>query len=548
MGFTPLDYGILFLYLIGVTILGFWFGKYQKNTRDYFLGNRNLPWWAVCFSVVATETSTLTFISIPGIAYLTNLNFLQLTFGYLIGRIIISFIFLPAYYKGELATAYEFLGNRFGLRMRNYSSVIFQITRLLADGVRLFATAIPLAVITGWSYPVSIAVIGFLTIIYTYLGGIRVVVWIDVIQMVIYLGGAIIAGIFLLSNLQGSWQDVIEVLRIENKFQIFNFNFGGDWKDFFSFKYNFITSIVGGMLLSMASHGTDQLIVQRLLTCNNLKDSQKALITSGISIIFQFALFLALGLLLYVFYRGQAAGLNYEFVADPDAIFPKFIVEALPAGLSGLIIAGIFAAAMSTLSGSLNSLASSSMLDIYKSRFGKNNTPQRDLLISRIITVAWGIIFIGGAMLFKDKKNPVVELGLEIASFTYGGLLGTFIMGVFFSRVKENAALIAQWSAIFFMSWVFLDSRDIQGFFRYTIIGINVLVFIWIFIKLHDRREQIIIAIVLIVLTSLIQGLVIKVTLIKFSYLWYVFIGCAVTIAVGLVTTALTKSSYMSRI
>jgi len=294
MGFTPLDYGILFLYLIGVTIFGSWFGKYQKDTRDYFLGDRNLPWGAVCFSVVATETSTLTFISIPGIAYLTNLNFLQLTFGYLIGRIIISFVFLPAYYKGELSTAYEFLGNRFGLRMRNFSSVIFLITRLLADGVRLFATAIPLSVITGWSYPVSIAVIGILTIIYTYLGGIRAVVWIDVIQMVIYLGGAIIAGIFLLNSLSGGWQDVFTPARLGDKFQIINLSFGHSLTEFFTGGYNFIASILGGMFLSMASHGTDQLIVQRLLTCNNLKSSQKALITSGILVIFQFALFLGI--------------------------------------------------------------------------------------------------------------------------------------------------------------------------------------------------------------------------------------------------------------
>jgi SSS family solute:Na+ symporter len=420
MGFNPLEYGILFGYLIGVTVLGSWFGKFQKDTRDYFLGDRNLPWSAVCFSVVATETSTLTFISIPGVAYLTNLNFLQLTFGYLIGRIIISFVFLPAYYKGELSTAYEFLGNRFGLRMRNFSSVIFQITRLLADGVRLFATAIPLSVITGWSYPVSIAIIGILTIIYTYFGGIRAVVWIDVIQMVIYLGGAIIAGIFLLNNLPGGWQDMIAVARPENKFQLFNFSFGSSWKEFFTGGYNFITSIIGGMFLSMASHGTDQLIVQRLLTCNNLKNSQKALITSGVLVIFQFALFLVLGLMLYAFFQGQSVGQGSGFVTSSDEIFPKFIVEALPAGLSGIIIAGVFAAAMSTLSGSLNSLASSSMLDIYKSRFGKNNTPQKDLFISRIITTIWGIVFIGGAMLFKDKNNPVVELGLAIASFTYG--------------------------------------------------------------------------------------------------------------------------------
>lgn len=539
MGFTPLDFGILFFYLIGVTILGSWFGKYQKDTRDYFLGDRNLPWWAVCFSVVATETSTLTFISIPGIAYLTNLNFLQLTIGYLIGRIIISFVFLPAYYKGELSTAYEFLGNQFGLRMRNFSSVIFQLTRLLADGVRLFATAIPLSIITGWSYAVSIAVIGILTIIYTYLGGIRAVVWIDVIQMVVYLGGAIIAGIFLWNHFPGGWQDIVAAVRPEHKFQIFNFAFGKSWTEFFTGGYNLITSILGGMFLSMASHGTDQLIVQRLLTCNNLKNSQKALITSGVLVIFQFALFLVIGLMLYAFYQGQVVGQGSDFVASSDEIFPKFIVEALPAGLSGIIIAGVFAAAMSSLSGSLNSLASSSMLDIYKSRFGKNNTPKQDLLISRIMTAVWGIIFIGGAMIFTDKKNPVVELGLAIASFTYGGLLGTFLMGVFFKQVKENAALIAQWSAILFMTWVI----NVPMMAKYVIVGINVLAFIWIFIKLYDRREQIMMTIILVITVTLIR----YVEPIKFFWPWYVFIGCVVTIVVGLVISQLTKSSYTIR-
>lgn len=539
MGFTPLDYGILFFYLIGVTILGSWFGRYQKDTRDYFLGDRNLPWGAVCFSVVATETSTLTFISIPGIAYLTNLNFLQLTFGYLIGRIIISFVFLPAYYKGELSTAYEFLGNRFGLRMRNFSSVIFQITRLLADGVRLFATAIPLSVITGWSYSVSIAVIGILTIIYTYFGGIRAVVWIDVIQMVIYLGGAIIAGIFLLNNIPGGWHEIMAAAQPENKLQVFNFVLGNNWNEFFSNGYNFITSILGGMFLSMASHGTDQLIVQRLLTCNNLRSSQKALITSGVLVILQFALFLVIGLMLYAFYRGQIVAPDGNFVASSDEIFPKFIVEALPAGLSGIIIAGVFAAAMSTLSGSLNSLASASMLDIYKSRFGKNNTPKQDLLISRVITAIWGIIFIGGAMLFKDRNNPVVELGLAIASFTYGGLLGTFLLGMIFKHVRENAALIAQWGAIFFMTWII----GVKGMVLYVIMAINILAFIWIFIKLHDRREQIFMTILLIVITSLIKYMV----PIKFFWPWYVFIGCLVTLGVGLLISFFTRHSLTMR-
>jgi len=238
--------------------------------------------------------------------------------------------------------------------------------------------------------------------------------------------------------------------------------------------------------------------------------------------------------MLYAFYQGQPVGQGSDFAISSDEIFPKFIVEALPAGLSGIIIAGVFAAAMSTLSGSLNSLASSSMLDIYKSRFGKNNTPKQDLLISRIMTAVWGVIFIGGAMLFKDKNNPVVELGLAIASFTYGGLLGTFLMGVFFKNIKENTALIAQWSAIFFMTWII----GAKGIAQYVIIGINVLAFIWIFTKLYDRREQIAMTILLVFIVSLIQ----YVEPIKFFWPWYVFIGCAVTIGVGLILALFTKS------
>lgn len=538
MGFTPLDYGILFIYLFGVTAFGSWLGRSQKSTRDYFLGDRNMPWGAVCFSVVATETSTLTFISIPGLAYISNLNFLQLTIGYLLGRIIISFLFLPAYYRGDLSTAYEFLGNRYGQRMRNFTSIIFQITRLLADGVRLFATAIPLSIITGWSYPVSIAVIGILTIIYTYIGGIRAVVWIDVIQMGIYLGGAIIAGVYLLNHLPGGWHDVLAAARPDDKFQIFYPGFENGLRAFFTTRYNFITSIVGGMFLSMASHGTDQLIVQRLLTCNNLKSSQKALITSGVLVMIQFAIFLVIGLMLYAFYHGQLIGPDSNFLTSSDQLFPKFIVEELPAGLSGIIIAGVFAAAMSTLSGSLNSLASSSMLDLYKPRFGKDNSPQKDLLISRVITAVWGIIFIGGAMLFKDKNNPVVELGLAIASFTYGGLLGTFLMGVLFKQVRENVALIALWSAIFFMTWII----GVRGIAQWGIIAVNVVAFVWIFTRLHDRREQMALTILFVCIGFIIR----LIEPIPIFWPWYVFIGTVVTMSIGLVLT-LFLDSYPRR-
>ncbi|MFZ5515377.1 MAG: sodium:solute symporter [Candidatus Zhuqueibacterota bacterium] len=538
MGFSPYDYGILFIYLIGVTLLGSWLGRNQKSTRDYFLGDRNIPWGAVCFSIVATETSTLTFISIPGLAYLTNLNFLQLTLGYLLGRILVSFLFLPAYYRGDLATAYEFLGNRFGLSMRNFSSIIFQLTRLLADGVRLFATAIPLSLITGWSYPVSIAVMGILTIVYTYLGGIRAVVWVDVVQTVVYLSGAIFAAIYLYNLLPGGWNDIVTAAQADNKLQIFYPGFENGVRAFFTSRYNFITSIIGGMFLSMASHGTDQIIVQRLLTCNNVRSSQKALIASGVFVMLQFALFLVIGLMLYTFYHGHAIGPDSNFVTSSDEVFSKFIIEELPAGLSGLIIAGIFAAAMSSLSGSLNSLASSTIMDIYKVHFGKNNSPRNDLLISKIATACWGLIFIGGAMLFKDKNNPVVELGLEIASFTYGGLLGAFLMGMLFKQVRENTAIISMWSAIFFMTWII--GGKISETAKLGIIVVNVLAFIWIFTRVHERKEQIALTLLLVTIVALIR----YVEPIPFFWPWYVFIGSAVNISVGLLLTLFTTPHY----
>lgn len=530
MGFTGLDFGIVIVYLVGITMFGIWIGKHQQNTRDYFLGNRNLPWLAISFSVIAAETSTLTFISIPGLAYISNMNFLQITFGYLLGRIIVSYVLLPAYYRGDIMTAYEFLGNRFGNQIRKFASVVFQVTRLLADGIRLFATAIPLSVITGWSYPVSIAIIGILTIIYTYVGGIKSVVWVDVIQMFVYLGGAVVAGVFILNHLPGGWNDVMSMAEPAQKFDIIKLGFEGGWRNFFKIDYTLISGILGGAFLSMASHGTDQLIVQRLLACRDVKQSQKALITSGVFIVFQFALFLILGILLYVYYQAQVVGTGSGFIEKPDQLFPKFIVEELPAGLSGIIIAGVFAAAMSTMSGSLNSLASSLMNDIYKPIFGKTNTPQKDLFMSRAFTGMWGIIFIGGAMLFKDQKNPVVELGLAIASFTYGGLLGAFLLGVIFKHVKEKAAMYAMWCTIFFMTWII----GIQGVKQYVIIGLNILAFLWLFFKSHEKKEQIILVIILIVNTTIIRAA----DPFGIAWPWYVILGCILSLGLGLLFQA----------
>ena len=319
MGWTSLDFVVLALYIAGVTAWGVWLGRGQQGARGYFLGGRDLPWGAVLFSVVATETSTLTFLSIPGIAYVTDFTFLQITLGYLIGRVVVATVLLPAYFRGDLETAYALLERRFGLASRRFASGIFMLTRALADGVRLFATAIPLALITGWSYPASIVAIGLLTLVYTYYGGIRSVVWVDALQMLVYTGGALTALWVLLAGMPGGIGGLLSEADAAGKLQFLRF--GWDPAE----PYTLWAGLIGGAFLSMASHGTDQLIVQRLLTCRDLRRSQQALIGSGVVVIFQFTLFLLIGLALWSFYGGA------EF-ARTDEIFATFIIEQLPPG------------------------------------------------------------------------------------------------------------------------------------------------------------------------------------------------------------------------
>jgi SSS family transporter len=485
MGFTGLDYLIVVLYLAGIAIFGIRSAGKLTSANDYFLGGRDIPWWAVCFAIVATETSTLTFISIPGVAYLTNLSFLQVTFGYLLGRIAVSFLFLPAYAKGELQTAYAFLGGRFGPRVRNIASTTFMFTRLVADGVRLFATAIPLAILLrGWNtltwvsgeeiYIVSIVVMSIITLVYTYIGGVRAVIWTDVIQMFIYLGGAIAAAIVLIGEVSGGGRSVTAQIPPE-KFSMFFAGFGGTWSDFFSKPYSLAGGLLGGAFLSMASHGTDHLIVQRLLTVRTLSGSRKALIGSGIIVIIQFAIFLGIGLLLYAFYHG--AGLAELGLLKADEIFPRFIIERIPTGLSGLIIAGLLAAAMSTLSGSVNSLASATMNDLYSPYFGKGNTEHKDLVMSRLFTLVWSALLVGMAIFFIYNQSKVlVEVALGVASFTYGGLLGLFLLGVLSKKVGETDAIIGFIAGIAVMI-VVVEASTI-GWTWYTIIGSSTTVLV----------------------------------------------------------------------
>lgn len=510
---TPLDYVVLVVYLLGVAAFGILAAGRQQSTSDYFLGGRNLPWWAVCFSVVATETSTLTVIGIPAVAYGGALTFLQLTFGYLVGRVVVAGIFLPRYYAGELNTAYGFLGARFGDGMRAAASVTFLVTRLLADGVRLFATAIPLKVIAAAAglsvgYFEIILVIGLVTVAYTLVGGIRAVVWMDVVQMTLYVGGAIFAVVVLLGDVPADWwQQATDA----GKTHLLDAGLGDGIVGILTKPYALPAAVIGGAIFSMASHGTDHLIVQRLLACRSAQDSQKALVGSAFLVMAQFALFLGLGLLLWVFYGGasvEALGLSRA-----DEIFPHFIIEGLPPGISGLLLAGIVAAAMSTLSSSLNALASSSMSDIYERVVGKTLEPRRALRVSRVLTLFWGIVFIGFASLFQESDNPVVELGLSIASFTYGGLLGVFLLGLVNRRARQVDALIAFGVTIAAMvfiifgvwhspieGWLFhfrpspstVAARGLQpiGWPWYTVIGVAINLGVGSLLALRHRKTS----------------------------------------------------------
>lgn len=468
-----IDYVIIAVYLLGVAIFGAVSGGRQKNAKDYFLGGKKMTWWSVGFSIVASETSTLTFISIPGLAYKGNMHFLQLVFGYFIGRLFVSLVFIPAYYKGNLETAYDFLGKRFGSGLRKFTSSVFITTRVLASGVRLFATAIPVHIITGFDYATSIMLIGVFTLIYTYVGGLKAVVTMDVVQLFIYLIGAGISMYLILDHLPAGFADVLRVASESgmNKFEVINTSWGASFYEFLTAPYTLIGGLLGGTFLTMASHGTDQLLVQRLLGCKSKSDSQKALLLDASFIVLQFVFFLILGLCLYAYYQG--ASLGQLGLKSSDEIFPKFIIEKLPSGISGLVIAGVLASAMGTLSSSISSLASSTYLDLFKlSAKGRGISEKQEMFYSRVFTLIWGIVLIGGAMLFTDTKNAVVELGLKIASVTYGGLLGTFFLGLLFKKISQTDAYIGFVSGL--LAMVIIINYTTIDYTWHTFIGCAV--------------------------------------------------------------------------
>lgn len=409
----PIDLTIIILFLIGLVLFGYYQSRFNKTSEDYFLGGRNLPWWAAMFSIVATETSVLTFISIPGLAYTGNWFFLQLASGYIIGRILVSIFLLPVYFQKGVISIYEILGQKFGSVVQKFASGIFLITRVLADGIRFLATAVIVQVITGWSIPAAVLVVGSITLVYTLLGGIKTVIWVDSFQFVLYLGGAFITIFVLLSSFQDSPLVVINQLLMDGKMKIFHWDTA-----LFTNPWAAVSAVIGGILLSFASHGVDYMMVQRALSCRNLNDGRKAMIGSGVFVFIQFTVFLLVGTLIYQFYNGMPM--------EKDREFATFILEVLPVGVKGILLAGVLSAAMSTLSSSINSLASSTMVDWLK----KKNSLQ----LSKIVSFFWAAVLITIAMVFDEGDKAIVIVGLQIASFTYGALLGLFLL----SKINRN--------------------------------------------------------------------------------------------------------------
>ena len=435
---SPIDLVVITVYVAGCSVLGAWLGARSKGLTGYFLGESNIPAWAVMISIVATETSTATFLSVPGVAYRGDFRYLQLAFGYLFGRLIVATVLLPAYFRGKILTAYELLQDRFGGPTRTMASLLFLVARSLGDGLRLYLAATVLRHLTGWSTEQAILAVAAVTVVYTFLGGMKAVIWTDVIQFTVYITGAAVALTILAGKLPGGFPALCETARSAGKFRLLDFSTD------LTRPFTFWAGLFGGLVLNTATHGADQMMVQRYLSARSQRQAAAALVASGLVILVQFAFFLLIGVSLWVFYRqfppSAGVGTGSAGPGSSDEAFTYFIVHYMPTGILGLMIAAIFSAAMGTLAGSLNSSASTIVNDLYRPCAASSD--ERHLLrVSRLVTVLWGVVLTAVAFGARRLEDNVVNNALAIASFVSGILLGVFLLGVLTRRVRQRAAL-----------------------------------------------------------------------------------------------------------
>lgn len=448
-----LNVGVVVVYLVAVAWIGLRLSGKQRSAGEYFVGAGRMPWWTVCFSVVATETSVLTVISIPGGAY-TDQGFgnVELAFGYIIGRTVVAIVLIPLYKRGGFVSAYAYLRQRFGRYLQGVAAVTFVLTRLLAEGVRLFASAIPIRLLlsefgVSLGYDVIIAALTLLTVVYTCLGGIQAVIWTDALQMGLYLLGALIAIGVLTGHVGGSgWSDALR----HGKFQLFDTDFGP--AHVLTSSFALPTAIIGGALFTMASHGSDQLIVQRILATRSIRDSRRAMVASGVFVAVQFAAFSLVGALLWAYHGGRSP--TELGLSSADGLYPDFILHGLPVVISGLLVAGILGAAMGSLSAALNSMANSTVADIVRS-FSRRTVPDAAMLrLGRLMTVVWAVLMALFAMGFSTTTGNVYLTALAIAGYTYGALLGAFLLGRLVRRADQFDAIVAFVATVIVMAFV----------------------------------------------------------------------------------------------
>ena len=442
MSLSWADYLVIGGYLAAITAFGSWFARFQKTTRDYFLTDRSVPWWAVCFTVVATETSTLTFIGIPASAYAGNMTFLQLAMGYVIGRVIVSVLFIPAYFRGDLFTSYELLQRRFGTSVKTLSACIFLVTRSLADGIRLYATALVIAVVTGVPVTWVVLVLGAAMILYTVRGGVSAVIWTDVVQMFVYILGAAAVAYSLLQRIDGGWSTVVAVGTAAGKFQLFDLSLDS------TRAYTLWAGLIGGVALTLATHGTDQFLVQRLLAAPTARDAARGLILSGFIVFAQFIVFLLIGIMLFVYYQQTPLP---RPLTRTDEVLPVFVVTSLTHGLAGFIVAAIVAAALSP---SLNAMAATTVNDFYLRYLRPEADQATQMRISKQATIAWGIVQLAIAVAAQLMDRAVLDAGLAVLSFASGAVLGAFLLGTLMPSVGERAALLGMIAGLMVMTAV----------------------------------------------------------------------------------------------
>ena len=455
------DWFVILLYLGGIIGLGVWFGKDQRNTRDYFLGSRNIPWWGIGVSIVAAETSALTIIGVPAIAYGSNILFIQMIVGYVIARIILAVVMVPHYMKGEIYSPYQLLEQHLGRGPRRLAGGFFLFLETMAAGVRVYVACIPIRLLLGESVcsfgglvdPILGAILLFvgLSLLYTYIGGVKAVIWTDAVQFGLFLAGGLFALFYIPTLIDGGWGAVMAQAGAAGKLAWLNTSFT------FSAPFNIWMGVIGGTVMVLSTHGAEQLIVQRVLACRDVADGRKALALSAVLIFPLFLIFLLVGVMLWAFYQGHPFQIPLPEarpgIKSNDFIFPIFMMTEVPHILKGFLIVAILSAAMSSISSAITSLASVSTMDFVK-QIVKGRDEEYFLRFSKISTVFWAAVLVGTAWLTREVTF-VLNAAFSLRGLTAGALLGSLIIALFWKRLGARATMAGMTASLVVMNLIY---------------------------------------------------------------------------------------------